>query len=78
MGLAEVVKDQGALAAIQHCGRQKLLGTLPIKAAFAVPWVALKARSGDKTIPQKLTIPEIEQVAEAFSDAARQAVAAGI
>lgn len=77
--LAETIKDQGARAGIQieHCGRQKFLGTPPIKAASAVPWLALKARSGDKAIPEQLSIDEIAQIVEAFGDAARRAVAAG-
>lgn len=77
--LAETIKDQGARAGIQieHCGRQKFLGTPPIKAASAVPWLALKARSGDKAIPEQLSVDEIAQIVEAFGDAARRAVAAG-
>ncbi|MCK0509055.1 FAD-dependent oxidoreductase [Aromatoleum anaerobium] len=77
--LAETIKEQGARAGIQieHCGRQKFLGTPPIKAASAVPWLALKARSGDKAIPEQLSIDEIAQIVEAFGDAARRAVAAG-
>ncbi len=77
--LAETIKDQGARAGIQleHCGRQKFLGTPPIKSASAVPWLALKTRSGDKAIPEQLSIDEIAQIVEAFGDAARRAVAAG-
>ncbi|MCX7170619.1 MAG: NADH oxidase, partial [Proteobacteria bacterium] len=47
--LAATIKEQGARAGIQieHCGRQKFLGTPPIKSASAVPWLALKARAGD-------------------------------
>ncbi|NMM26920.1 MAG: FAD-dependent oxidoreductase [Glaciimonas sp.] len=77
--LAQTIKEQGARAGIQieHCGRQKFLGTPPIKAASAVPWLALKARSGDKAIPEVLSIAEIEQIVEAFGDATKRAVAAG-
>ena len=77
--LAETIKDQGARAGIQieHCGRQKFLGTPPIKAASPVPWLALKARSGDKAIPEQLSVDEIGQIVEAFGDAAKRAVAAG-
>lgn len=77
--LAETIKEQGARAGIQieHCGRQKFLGTPPIKAASVVPWPALKARSGDKAIPEQLSIDEIALIVEAFGDAAQRAVAAG-
>ena len=77
--LAEVIKDNGARAAIQieHCGRQKFLGTPPIKSASAIPWPALRARVGDDAIPEPMTIDEIHEVVEAFGDAAVRAVAAG-
>jgi 2,4-dienoyl-CoA reductase-like NADH-dependent reductase (Old Yellow Enzyme family) len=76
--LAATIKEQGARAGIQleHCGRQKFLGTPPIKSASAVPWLALKARSGDDAIPEVLSIAEIEQIVEAFGDAVRRAVMA--
>ena len=76
--LAATIKEQGARAGIQleHCGRQKFLGTPPIKAASAVPWLALKARSGDKAIPEVLSIEEIEQIVEAFGDSVKRAVMA--
>lgn len=76
--LAATIKEQGARAGIQleHCGRQKFLGTPPIKSASAVPWLALKARSGDKAIPEVLSIEEIEQIVEAFGDSVKRAVMA--
>ncbi len=77
--LADVIKDNGARAGIQleHCGRQKFLGTPPIKSASAIPWPALRARVGDDAIPEPLTIPEIRKIVEAFGDAAVRAVSAG-
>jgi len=77
--LADVIKDNGARAAIQieHCGRQKFLGTKPIKSASAIPWPALEARVGRDAVPEVLTIDEIDAIVEAFGDAACRAVAAG-
>jgi len=77
--LADVIKDNGARAAIQieHCGRQKFLGTPPIKSASAIPWPALMQRVGRDAIPEPLTLPEIEQIVEDFGDAAYRAVTAG-
>lgn len=77
--LADTIKDNGALAGIQleHCGRQKFLGTLPIKSASAIPWPALYKRTKDAAIPEPLTIPEIHEVVEAFGRAAYRAVVSG-
>ncbi len=77
--LAGMIKDQGARAAIQleHCGRQKFLGTPPIKAASAVPWPSLKQKKGDAAVPAELTHAEIRQIVGAFGDAARRAKMAG-
>lgn len=77
--LAETIREAGAAPAIQleHCGRQKFLGTPPIKAASAVPWVALKSRVGEFAVPEEMTIAEIEQVIEAFGDACVRAQWAG-
>lgn len=75
--LADVIKDYGARAGIQieHCGRQKFLGTMPIKAASQIPWPKIYESYG--TVPDAMTIPEIEQVVEDFGDAAVRAVSAG-
>lgn len=75
--LADVIKDNGAKAGIQieHCGRQKFLGTKPMKAASQIPWPKLYADYG--VVPDALTIEEIEQIVEAFGDAAKRAVDAG-
>ena len=73
--LAATIREQGARAGIQieHCGRQKFLGTPPIKSASAVPWLALKARSGDDAIPEVLSVAEIEKIIDAFGTAVKRA-----
>lgn len=75
--LADVIKDYGAVAGIQieHCGRQKFLGTHPMKAASQIPWPKIYDAYG--VVPDAMTIPEIEAVVEAFGEAAERAVAAG-
>ena len=77
--LAEVIKEQGARAAIQleHCGRQKFLGTPPIKAASAIPWPSLKQRKGEAAVPKEMTLDEIKAAVASFGDAARRAKMAG-
>lgn len=75
--LADVIRDNGSRAGIQieHCGRQKFLGTYPMKAASRIPWP--KVYEGYGTIPDELTCEEIKDIVEAFGDAARRAVDAG-
>ena len=75
--LADVIRDNGARAGIQieHCGRQKFLGTYPMKAASRIPWP--KVYEGYGTIPDELTCEEIKDIVEAFGDAAKRAVDAG-
>jgi 2,4-dienoyl-CoA reductase-like NADH-dependent reductase (Old Yellow Enzyme family)/thioredoxin reductase len=77
--LADVIRDRGAIPAIQleHCGRQKFLGTQPIKSASAIPWPSLKQRKGEAAVPKAMTVAEINQVVGAFGDAARRAKLAG-
>jgi len=77
--LADAIKDSGALAAIQldHCGRQKFLGTAPVKSASAIPWPALFQRTRDAAIPEPLTAGEIHDIVEAFGNAALRAAASG-
>jgi len=77
--LADVIKDNGARAGIQieHCGRQKFLGTPPIKSASAIPWPALMARVGHNAVPEELTLQEIHKLVDNFGDAALRAVLAG-
>lgn len=77
--LADMIKNEGARAGIQieHCGRQKFLGTRPIKSASAVPWPKLKDIVGDAAIPDVLTVAEIREIVAAFGNAAVRAVLAG-
>ncbi len=77
--LAETIKDEGVRAGIQieHCGRQKFLGTPPIKSASDVTWPSLYDRVGKDAVPEVLTIPEIEEIVEAFGVAAWRAKTAG-
>lgn len=75
--LAQTIQAAGAKAGIQleHCGRQKFLGTPPIKAPSRVPWEELDAMGG--AVPEELTFEEIQEIVEAFGDAARRAQWAG-
>ena len=77
--LAENIKEQGAIPAIQieHCGRQKFLGTQPICAPSAIPWPKLWNEYGVQAVPHELTIDEIQDIVEAFGDAAVRAKKAG-
>ncbi|MFZ7944829.1 FAD-dependent oxidoreductase [Neobacillus sp. 19] len=75
--LVSSIHDEGAKAGIQieHCGRQKFLGTPPIKAPSRIPWPTLYEQTGN--VPEELTIEEIKQIVEDFGDAARRAKIAG-
>ncbi|MBQ7521159.1 MAG: FAD-dependent oxidoreductase [Clostridia bacterium] len=77
--LAENIEEMGAVPAIQieHCGRQKFLGTQPIKAPSAIAWPTLYAQHGLEAVPQELTIPEIHEIVKCFGDAALRAKKAG-
>lgn len=77
--LAENIRECGAVPAIQieHCGRQKFLGTQPIKAPSAIAWPKLYADHGLEAVPQVLTIPEIHEIVKCFGDAALRAKKAG-
>lgn len=77
--LAEVIKENGAVPAIQieHCGRQKFLGTQPIVGPSAIPWPMLWDRYGVEAVPHELTIPEIKEIVSKFGDAALRAKMAG-
>ena len=77
--LAENIREMGAVPAIQieHCGRQKFLGTQPICAPSAIPWPMLWNRYGVQAVPHELTIPEIKDIVSAFGDAALRAKIAG-
>lgn len=77
--LAENIKEQGAAAGIQieHCGRQKFLGTQPICAPSAIPWPKLWDQYGVQSVPHELTIEEIQDIVKAFGDSALRAKKAG-
>lgn len=77
--LAECIRENGAVPAIQieHCGRQKFLGTQPICAPSAIPWPKLWNQYGVQSVPHVLTIPEIQDIVHAFGDAALRAKLAG-
>lgn len=77
--LAENIREQGAIPAIQieHCGRQKFLGTQPICAPSAIPWPKLWDQYGIQAVPHELTIEEIQDIVSAFGDAALRAKKAG-
>jgi len=77
--LAENIREEGAVPAIQieHCGRQKFLGTQPICAPSEIPWPKLWDQYGVQAVPHALTIPEIQDIVHAFGDAALRAKMAG-
>ncbi len=77
--LAENIKECGSLPAIQieHCGRQKFLGTQPICAPSEIPWPMLWHKVGVQAVPHALTISEIQDIVHAFGDAALRAKIAG-
>ena len=77
--LAENIREQGAVPAIQieHCGRQKLLGSQPICAPSASPWPKMWDQYGVQAVPHVLTIEEIQDIVAAFGDAALRAKRAG-
>ena len=77
--LAENIRECGAVPAIQieHCGRQKFLGTQPICAPSAIPWPKLWDQYGVQAVPHVLTIEEIQDIVHAFGDAALRAKIAG-
>ncbi|GGV19172.1 2-enoate reductase [Actinomadura cremea] len=71
--LADEVHAAGAKIGIQleHCGRQKFLGTAPIKSASDVSWDYVESQYGERPVP--LTEEEIAGVVAAFADAAERA-----
>jgi 2,4-dienoyl-CoA reductase-like NADH-dependent reductase (Old Yellow Enzyme family) len=75
--LAETIQQAGALAGVQisHCGRQQFLGTDAAVAPSSVPWEAMYEAGAP--IPRELTIPEIEEIVEAYGRAAGRVKAAG-
>ncbi|MBM3677046.1 MAG: NADH oxidase, partial [Actinobacteria bacterium] len=75
--LTATVKEEGAAVGLQieHCGRQKFLGTPPMKAASARPWPLMFELTG--VVPEVLDEDEIAGVVQSFGDAAGRAVMAG-
>ncbi|MCL2713154.1 MAG: NAD(P)/FAD-dependent oxidoreductase [Alphaproteobacteria bacterium] len=75
--LARTIKAHGVKAGIQleHAGRQKFLGTPPIKAPSRIPWEELHEMGAG--VPEELTFEEIQGIISAFGDAARRAQMAG-
>src|SRR5690625_2587940 len=74
--LVDEVHAAGAKVGMQlvHAGRQKFLGTAPIKAASNVSWDYVEMQNGVRPIP--MTRDEILQVMTDFGDAALRAVQA--
>lgn len=74
--LVDEVHAAGAKIGMQlaHGGRQKFLGTAPIKAASSESWDYVEMQYGEKPVP--MTLAEIEQVMVDFGDAALRAVQA--
>jgi len=77
MWLARTIQDNGARAGIQleHAGSQKMLGNPPVKAPSRVPWE--EAKMMGFPVPEELTFEEIEEIVEAFGNAAQRAQWAG-
>ncbi|RLI33825.1 NADH oxidase, partial [Candidatus Bathyarchaeota archaeon] len=75
--LSDVIKENGARSCLQivHAGSQKFLREPPIKAPSRVPWEELY-RMGIPP-PEELTYEEIQEIIEAFGDAALRAKMAG-
>lgn len=71
--LADVVRSTGAKVGIQlaHGGRQKFLGTRPLKSASTSSWSEVEAVEGNVPVP--MTAVEIHQLVTDFGIAARRA-----
>lgn len=71
--LADVVRSTGAKVGIQlaHGGRQKFLGTRPLKSASTSSWSEVEAVEGNVPVP--MTAVEIHQLVTDFGVAARRA-----
>lgn len=74
--LADEVHSTGARVGLQiaHGGRQKFLGTAPIKSASSSSWRDVEAQYG--VVPTPMTLDEIDGVVVAFGEAAARAHAA--
>ena len=71
--LADEVHATGARVGLQlaHGGRQKFLGTAPIKSASTSSWTDVEKQYG--VVPSPMTVAEIDAVVEAFGEAAHRA-----
>lgn len=71
--LVDEVHSTGAKVGLQlnHTGRQRFIGTLPIKSASTSSWDEVERMEGNK--PVAMTIAEIKKVAEDFGVAAARA-----
>jgi 2,4-dienoyl-CoA reductase-like NADH-dependent reductase (Old Yellow Enzyme family)/thioredoxin reductase len=71
--LADEVHATGAKVGIQieHCGRQKFLGTAPIKSASSSSWDYVEGQLG--VVPTPMTLEEIQGVVRSFGEAAARA-----
>jgi 2,4-dienoyl-CoA reductase-like NADH-dependent reductase (Old Yellow Enzyme family)/thioredoxin reductase len=71
--LAMTIKQNGAKVGLQisHAGGQRYLMTPRKKVPSQAPWEAIQGKG--ETAPEELTIEEIEEVVEAFGDAALRA-----
>ncbi|MGX6509603.1 oxidoreductase [Rhodococcus sp. SJ-2] len=74
--LADEVHSTGAKVGLQiaHGGRQKFLGTAPIKSATASSWSDVEGQYG--VVPTPMTVEEIDAVVKSFGAAAARAWAA--
>lgn len=77
--LAQNIEEMGAVPGIQieHCGRQRFLGTQPIWGPSATPWPKLWHMVGLQSVPHVMTMEEIQFVVKCFGDAALRAKLAG-
>jgi len=75
--LASTIKANGSSACLQiaHAGREKFLGTPPIKAPSRIPWEEIYEVKAFP--PEELTFEETRQIVEAFGEAALRAKQAG-
>lgn len=74
--LVDEVHFAGAKIGVQlaHCGRQRFLGTAPIKSSSATSWDEVERQYGVKPMP--MTLEEIQCVVRDFGEAAWRAVQA--
>lgn len=77
--LAQNIDEMGAVPAIQieHCGRQRFLGTQPIWGPSEIPWPKLWNAVGLQSVPHAMSIEDIQFVVKCFGDAAKRAQLAG-